>query len=203
MIPEPKTYRVAANGEEIGEMTVEDIVEATLGHTLPQDAVYWQDGADRWRPVAQMVQPRLAHLRSSATLPKTPAAGTGRAFWITLLVLAGLLVTVVVAGQIARAFQTPQQRALIRAAERASAGTREARRFAEQAVAARLKAPATAKFSGAAETFATNWGDGTFSVTGWVDAQNAFGALIRNTYFVKLRMNGGAWATEELTLTPR
>lgn len=62
---EPKLYRIAANGDEIGEMTVDDMLEATLAHTLPENAVYWQAGPDRWRPIAQIIQPRIDEQKSA------------------------------------------------------------------------------------------------------------------------------------------
>lgn len=57
---------------------------------------------------------------------------------------------------------------------------------ARNEVKERLKAPATAKFSPAAETKVTCEGE-LYAVRGWVDSQNEFGALIRNRYEVKLQ----------------
>ena len=54
-----KLYRVAVDGNAFGEMTLDQMVEATVAKTLPADAEYFQEGANRWRPVAQIVQPRL------------------------------------------------------------------------------------------------------------------------------------------------
>lgn len=48
-----------------------------------------------------------------------------------------------------------------------------------QAVEAKLKAPATAEFGG--ETASTGTGE-DWAVTGWVDAENGFGALIRTDW---------------------
>ncbi len=53
-----------------------------------------------------------------------------------------------------------------------------AERACERAVTGQLKAPSTAEFSGTTAT-----GSGTaFNVTGSVDAQNGFGAMIRNSF---------------------
>jgi hypothetical protein len=56
-----------------------------------------------------------------------------------------------------------------------------------------LKAPATAVFpSYNAEGVSTQFiGDCTHIVRSYVDAQNGFGALIRTTYFAKLKYTGG------------
>lgn len=57
----------------------------------------------------------------------------------------------------------------------------------EDAVSNMLKAPATAKFD--------NWvrnanGDGSFTVTGTVDSQNSFGAMLRSQFSCKVRDKG-------------
>lgn len=56
---EAKLYRVAEGGNEIGEMTVEEMVEATLAHRLSPDAYYLHEASLRWKPIAQIVQPRI------------------------------------------------------------------------------------------------------------------------------------------------
>src|SRR5687768_17009108 len=56
-----KVYRVAVDGNAIGEMTLDQMVDATVAKKLPADAEYFQESANRWRPVAQIVQPRLLH----------------------------------------------------------------------------------------------------------------------------------------------
>lgn len=48
-----------------------------------------------------------------------------------------------------------------------------------------LKAPATAKFSGTTST-----GSGPWTVTGSVDAENSFGANLRNTWTCEVRLDG-------------
>jgi hypothetical protein len=70
----------------------------------------------------------------------------------------------------------------------------EARTMAEFAVKRSLKAPATAEFSGYRDTtyYKETGMDGKeyHVVTGYVDAENSFGAKLRNSYFVKLRRDG-------------
>lgn len=59
-----------------------------------------------------------------------------------------------------------------------------ARKQAEEAVRASLKAPGTAKFqsNSSIQHDGCNW-----TISGEVDAENGFGALLRSTYRVKLR----------------
>lgn len=53
-----------------------------------------------------------------------------------------------------------------------------------------LKAPATAKFPFADRTIA-ELGNKTYEITSYVDAQNSFGALIRNNWTCKMHFKGG------------
>ena len=55
---------------------------------------------------------------------------------------------------------------------------------AEMAVEDRLKSPSTAKFCPSYEMTATNLGGDRWKVTGYVDAQNSFGAEIRESWTV-------------------
>jgi hypothetical protein len=64
-------------------------------------------------------------------------------------------------------------------------------------VKARLKAPATARFSGETVEHTAGY-DG---VTGDVDAQNSFGALIRSHYTCHAWVDGGAWHVGTVEVT--
>jgi len=72
--------------------------------------------------------------------------------------------------------------------------------MAEKAVKERLVAPATARFSG---HIAERQADGRWIVCGYVDAQNRFGALIRNKFCVALRYRGqGSWEVLDVLIVP-
>lgn len=59
----------------------------------------------------------------------------------------------------------------------------------------RLKAPSTAKFSAVSHT-----GSGSFyTVTGAVDAQNSFGAMLRLNFTCKVTSQGDKWVLTSLT----
>jgi len=69
-----------------------------------------------------------------------------------------------------------------------------------------LKAPRTAKFPGMFEetyTSATiSLGGNSFRVRSWVDAENSFGALIRNNYVCKVTYTGNDnWRLDDLQMT--
>lgn len=78
----------------------------------------------------------------------------------------------------------------------------EAWTMAKEFVEDRLKSPASADYGGqvSSETV-TQTGENTFSVSAWVDSENAFGATIRTRFDCKLRYRGdGNWRCEELAI---
>jgi hypothetical protein len=71
-----------------------------------------------------------------------------------------------------------------------------ARGVCEQFVKERLKAPATADFS---DTEATSNGGESRTVSGSVDSENGFGALIRNTYSCTVHhTTGDNWRLDDM-----
>jgi len=72
--------------------------------------------------------------------------------------------------------------------------------FVEQ----RLKAPASAKFPYMSTDNVTDLGGGKFNVVSYVDSQNSFGALIRNTYDCSVHwVSGTQWRLDSLDLHGR
>jgi hypothetical protein len=66
--------------------------------------------------------------------------------------------------------------------------------FAKEFVRQRLKAPATASFPWAFSDYnVINLSAGRWSVAGYVDTQNGFGATIRTRWTVEMEDQGGAW----------
>lgn len=72
----------------------------------------------------------------------------------------------------------------------------------EKFVRDRLKAPATTTFTGLRMM---DRGEHHWSVTGYVDAQNGFGALIRNQFGCELTFEGlgKPWSASAVTITQR
>jgi hypothetical protein len=67
----------------------------------------------------------------------------------------------------------------------------------------RLGAPATASFAPYPSQTAVRQSDGSFSVRGYVDAQNTFGANIRTTYECSVRQStSGDWTLVSLNTSP-
>lgn len=66
----------------------------------------------------------------------------------------------------------------------------------EKFIPDRLKAPATAKFS---DVHVATQG-GLYLVTGAVDSQNSFGALIRSTFVCAVRSSGADWVLDSASV---
>lgn len=71
----------------------------------------------------------------------------------------------------------------------------DAEHACQELVKDRLKSPASAKFSGLSHT---GTGD-EYTVTGSVDSQNSFGALMRSDFVCTVRANGDSWHLVSLT----
>jgi len=65
----------------------------------------------------------------------------------------------------------------------------EVQAVCEEWVKKQLKAPGTAKFS----DHATSGGPISWTVTGSVDAENSFGALLRSSWTCDIRLDGDTW----------
>ena len=81
-------------------------------------------------------------------------------------------------------------------------GESSARYMVEQFVKDKLKAPATAKFpSWGDRADVTDIGNFRYRVSGYVDSQNGFGAMIRTHYVAVVRDKGGRnWSLESLDM---
>jgi len=65
----------------------------------------------------------------------------------------------------------------------------------------RLKSPSTADFPSYRESFVTDIGNGRFQVSAYVDAQNSFGAKMRNRYNCILgSTDGKTWTLENINI---
>ena len=78
----------------------------------------------------------------------------------------------------------------------------EALSMCELFIKRRLKAPSTAAFSHVWDTTTTGSGDGPYQVSGYADAQNSFGAMLRNRYVCTAQRSSSrdTWVLIDLTL---
>jgi len=98
---------------------------------------------------------------------------------VVVAVAAGLLYSIDVSSRKAAQRATEQTEAAARRDHKIWNMDREWR-FVTQYVEMRLKAPATAKFCGAEQVAVAGAENGSKRLSGWVDSQNSFGALIRS-----------------------
>jgi len=81
-------------------------------------------------------------------------------------------------------------------------GNTDAFLVAKEFVSQKLKAPSTAKFPNSNHAEIINTGYNRWRVTSYVDAQNTFGAMIRNNFTVLLSYNDSTneWLLENISL---
>jgi hypothetical protein len=64
----------------------------------------------------------------------------------------------------------------------------------------RLTSPSSAKYPGRYTDYVSELGDGRFRVRAYVDAQNSFGAVVRNQFDCTVEHNGSGFRLEALRL---
>lgn len=75
--------------------------------------------------------------------------------------------------------------------------------MAQSFVEDRLKSPSTAKFPQHSDETVVPLGNGQFLVSGYVDAQNSFGATVRSDFTCTLQQNGENWKLLDISMTQR
>lgn len=75
----------------------------------------------------------------------------------------------------------------------------DAKICAKKAVEDRLKAPSTADFCSYSEMDATYLGDDRWKITGYVDAENSFGAMVRQNWTVTLTLTASGFTDYDVT----
>lgn len=73
-----------------------------------------------------------------------------------------------------------------------------ATRACKDRVEARLKAPSTAEFG---DTFDSKDDQGRWEISGAVDSENGFGAMVRNTYSCTITRENGYWQLVDLSFS--
>lgn len=68
--------------------------------------------------------------------------------------------------------------------------------LAQHEVEKKLKSPSTAKFCTYPEASVIDRGEGEYRVTGWVDAQNSFGAITRVEFRVDVTFDSSGKCTD-------
>jgi hypothetical protein len=141
----------------------------------------------------------LPHLTPVQELPPTPpliqpitTSTPKKKNWIayllvTLIIIVFICIVLSMSGSLAesRATATPDPK---------SEAWYTCRGFIED----RLKAPSTAKFQTRSTGAVTDLGNGSYSMIIWVDAENSFGAMLRNNYYCEIKLDGAYWQLIQL-----
>ena len=72
--------------------------------------------------------------------------------------------------------------------------------MAQLMIEGQLKAPSTAEFQWCHDADILYFGNQTYKVYSYVDAQNSFGAMIRTKYWVRLIDQGETWHMEDFLI---
>jgi len=109
-----------------------------------------------------------------------------------VLVIVGLVVLVMVGGFAAvRLYNTSRN-------EPATDSTAQLVATCREGVKARLKAPSTAQFS---EESAAGMSETRWKVSGVIDAQNGFGAMLRKRFSCQADRDGSGWKVYDVAFT--
>lgn len=73
---------------------------------------------------------------------------------------------------------------------------------AEQFVKQNLKSPATTQFGPCRSENVSTGNNNIYQVSGYVDAQNAYGATLRNSYSAQMQYQGGQWHLINVAIFP-
>lgn len=103
---------------------------------------------------------------------------------VMCFVIMGLITCFIIYNDKQKRNETPEIR---REAHCGARGKSAADAMAKQFVMQRLKAPSTAKFAWYNETSVLITGACEYTIQSYVDAQNSFGAMIRNQYSAEVR----------------
>lgn len=76
----------------------------------------------------------------------------------------------------------------------------DAKYMAKEFVTERLKAPSTAKFPYYGDFAASKTPGGSWQVMGYVDAQNSYGAMLRQQFLCTLKKTGDKWFLTDLKM---
>lgn len=164
-------------------------------NTTPRKPTYWDklssEEKQEWRGLYGI---KGSEPVESARKDDGPSLGKA------LLILSGVLIVLAILGTLVPSKDQPASDTI---SERMP-GKREAYSAMKDIIRPLLRAPSTAKFQSAWDI--TMYQEGpVYRASFWVDAQNGFGAMIRDTYTLQLRREDNEvkkWVLEEMDPRP-
>jgi GYF domain 2 len=182
-------YRILIKGQEYGPYTEAELREMFASQTIRSDAHYWYEGMPEWKPVTELPFVASAPPPHPVIPPQLPKQKQKAKFgWLSIIgitvigffVIIGFFVLILLAGLASHS--TPSTTPVSKpATPKGESGYYASRSFIKTI----LKAPSSAKFSDILTDKATGWaeqGGDRFECWGFVDAQNSFGAMLRQKW---------------------
>ena len=184
-------WYVSNNGQTVGPVEETAVIEGLKSGQIHPTASFRDEAASAWVPLAQTPFAALA--------PKPKPKGL-----TPIQIIAGFVLGVGGIIWWAGYSDISKSSGTAAAEEAKHPDQTDAWVMAKQFVKDALKSPGTADFGSPfkdyqdPKTHVTELGGGKFQVTGWVDAQNGFGATVRNNFTVTVQNTGGDnWRTIE------
>jgi hypothetical protein len=176
--------QIARNGKIIGNFSQSEIDLMRRTGTLPSTDAYLKPGMSQWKTFDEEVQ------EAKKKKEKDKHNESIGCLILAIIAAIGVFLFQMCKSNIDDSMPSSSQR---------SAPTEiDARVMAEVFIKKQLKAPLTAVFS---EVKSTTMGSGEFLVTGMVDSQNSFGAMLRTGFEIRLRNEyADKWKMEYLKL---
>ncbi len=161
-------YWWAVNGEQRGPVFADKLRELVRNGTVPMVAMIWAKGWEDWRSVGSVAQMLALPIATRPVETWSPAPSPRKSrLWQSVALLGALvLLSFIWAGFTYGPHWSDY-------------------RIATSAVSLKLKSPATAQFCGIRDCVYSKRGSVT-SVSGDVDSQNSFGAMVRSTWIVDI-----------------
>lgn len=191
---------VSRNGESSGPHEEALVAQWARDGQLGSGAMLRDEAASAWVPLAQTP---FAEASPSATRPMPPTKETPRTGCLLVVVGVLFIVFFIVTrndrhASISAVTEAPQKdpEPLTTVTEPAPAlrapGKTEAWVMSKVFVTTALKSPSSADFGGILDQSpnCSSLDDGSWKCEGWVDAQNSFGAQIRNLFAITIRWGG-------------
>jgi hypothetical protein len=186
-----KLYYLWINDQQTGPFTVEQIRSMWSQGSIGVETLFWIEGSPEWLPlknIIKLVQPPAQKTVEVASQKR--GSGCIKPALIFLIVaFFGLMIVGLTSSEVPRSTYELKS---------------EAFEIAKDWVQERLKAPSTAEFCDFNDT---KWlvEEDEFTVQGWVDSENSFGAKLRNKWQVKMIYHPGQkdWTLQKIDIFPR
>lgn len=202
----PRVWQLARDGQQFGPYTEDELRQMGAAGELFGGDQIWREGLPGWIPAASVIpgvvptapavyeppQERIVYVHAPRQRPRSAvAAGFGGTIGVIAALIVIPLVLFIGCALMGRnGMSAPPAGTKLKTAFDAD----DAVAMSKQAVLARLKAPSPASFPD--QKFdASKYTDGSWRITGAVDAENSFGAKLRNRFSVVLHETGDGKAT--------